>query len=300
MTAVLPVPVGRHATVRPASAAEASRRIGRAAVVALYEELALEPKPGLVSFSDSGSHDDMDAGTFMRSLLSLRHAFPRIAVLGAGDADFALLEREGVAAEARMFTATAGINTHRGAIFTLGLLCAGAGLLSARGARVDPLSLRRAVVDRWGEELARRVRRAAASHGAVAARSFGLRGVGTEAADGFPVLFETTLPALRAAAGLGATDRQARVDALFHTMSVLDDTNLAHRGGLAGLRFAQRAARDYLRAGGVLRADGIEHARQVHREFVARRLSPGGAADLLAAACWAQRVCDLRAPAPRG
>ena len=96
---------------------------------------------------------------------------------------------------------------------------------------------------------------------------------------------------MRAATARGAAPRQARVDALFHTIAVLADTNLAHRGGLAGLRFAQRAARDYLRAGGASRPDGLEHARQVHCEFVRHRLSPGGAADLLSAACWVQRVC---------
>jgi triphosphoribosyl-dephospho-CoA synthase len=74
-------------------------------------------------------------------------------------------------------------------------------------------------------------------------------------------------------------------------MAVLEDTNLAHRGGLGGVRHGQRAARAWLTAGGALRPDAVRHARAVHADFVARRLSPGGAADMLAAACWAQRVC---------
>jgi triphosphoribosyl-dephospho-CoA synthase len=73
-------------------------------------------------------------------------------------------------------------------------------------------------------------------------------------------------------------------------MAVLDDTNLAHRGGLSGLRDAQRAAADYLRGGGAASDDGFGNARALHRDFVRRGASPGGSADLLAAACWLRRV----------
>ena len=87
--------------------------------------------------------------------------------------------------------------------------------------------------------------------------------------------------------------RRARLQALFHIVEVLDDTNLAHRGGLPGLHFAQQAARDFLRAGGAARPDAIDHARAIHARFVSRRLSPGGAADVLAAACLLDRICPL-------
>ena len=98
-------------TLWPAAAPAQVQRVGRAAVAALYDELALEPKPGLVSLHDSGSHDDMDARTFLRSLFALRHSFARLAELGACDAQFAALERAGIEAETRMLRATAGINT---------------------------------------------------------------------------------------------------------------------------------------------------------------------------------------------
>jgi len=267
------------------------KAVGRAAVVALYDELALEPKPGLVSFADSGSHDDMDARTLLRSLFSLRLYFPRLAALGAAGAGFERLEREGIAAEARMLAATGGINTHRGAIFCLGLLCASAGALAARGVAPSPAALRRALTACWGPALCERALRCGPAHGAVAARRFGLRSAGGEAALGFPVLFETTLPALLSTQQRGGAPREARLQALFETMAVLEDTNLAHRGGLGGVRHGQRAARAWLTAGGALRPDAVRHARAVHADFVARRLSPGGAADMLAAACWAQRVC---------
>jgi triphosphoribosyl-dephospho-CoA synthase len=281
----------------PAAAAQAPALrttcadIGRTATLALYDELALAPKPGLVSFVDSGSHRDMDARTFMRSLFALRRAFPCFAALGAEDVPFAVLERAGIAAEARMLKATCGINTHRGAIFTLGLLCAAAGRLLRHGAVLHAEPLRQALLAAWGEALSARTRRASNSHGARAARRYGLRSVGVEAAEGFPVLFESALPVLRDALSRGLPLHAAQSDAFFATMAVLEDTNVVHRGGIQGLRYVQRAARDYMAAGGSTRPDAALHAQSLHRAFVARNLSPGGAADVLAATCWLHRVC---------
>jgi triphosphoribosyl-dephospho-CoA synthase len=267
--------------------------IGHAATLALYDELSLTPKPGLVTLIDRGSHEDMDAHTFMRSLFALRRYFAQIAEAGFGGAEFAVLERYGIAAEARMLAATGGINTHRGAIFMLGLLCAAAGAaLREHGGALHPFQLRDALRRDWGDALATRSRRPPTLPGGIAARRHGLRSTSEEAALAFPVLFETALPALRAALARGLTPQQARLDTLFHIMAILDDSNLAHRGGLAGLRHAQRAARGFLDRGGIARPDGFQEAKAIAEAFVARRLSPGGAADTLAAACWITRVCS--------
>jgi triphosphoribosyl-dephospho-CoA synthase len=266
--------------------------IGRAATLALYDELSLSPKPGLVTLTDCGSHDDMDAHTFMRSLFALRHYFAQIAEAGFEGAGFAVLERLGIDAEARMLAATEGVNTHRGAIFMLGLLCASAGVVSReQGGVKHPAQLREALRRHWGDVLARRSQRVPTLPGGIAARRHGLRGASEEAALAFPVLFETALPSLTSALARGQTPDQARLDTLFHIMAVLDDSNLAHRGGLAGLRYAQRRARQFLEAGGTARPDGLREAQTIAREFVAQRLSPGGAADMLSAACWITRVC---------
>ena len=268
--------------------------IGRVATLALYEELALSPKPGLVTLTDRGSHDDMDARTFMRSLLALRGYFPRIAELGAQGAPFDALERCGIQAESRMLAATGGINTHRGAVFLLGLLCAAAGALVPSGSPMRAERVRAGLLDRWGEALvARAATRPAVLAGARAAQRHGLRSASAEASLGFPALFETAVPVLRERSRSGARE-PARVDTLFHVIAVLDDANLAHRGGLEGLRFAQDAARGFLAAGGASSPGGLARAQAIGREFVARRLSPGGAADMLAAACWVHRIGALR------
>jgi triphosphoribosyl-dephospho-CoA synthase len=287
-TASLHRSVGR---VPPAP--ERLRHIGRAAVLALYHELALAPKPGLVSFVDSGSHADMDANTFMRSMFALRSYFAAMVHVGAQSAPFGVLENMGRQAEQRMLAATGGVNTHRGAIFTLGLLSAAAGRLVTQGDRIDAKTLRASLIEGWGaalrERAARRLR-SASSQGQSVARAFGLRSAGEEAALGFPVLFEVTFPVLRATRAVGVPADASMVQALIATIARLDDTNLAHRGGLEGLRFAQREALAFQQAGGVLRSGWRREATAMHERFVARRLSPGGSADLLGCAWWLDRV----------
>lgn len=265
--------------------------VARAAVLALHDELALTPKPGLVSFENTGSHGDMDAQTFMRSLRALRHYFHHIAAAGASGAGFATLEALGIAAERRMLAATGGINTHRGAIFLLGLMCAGLGAtIASSTASPTATRLRDTVARRWGDALAARCGRPSLSHGRLAARRHGLRSANDEAAAGFPTLFDVAWPAHRHARAQGLDDRATRLHVFFHTLAALDDTNLVHRGGLAGLRDAQRAAQGFVDAGGAMHPDAVPHARAIHEAFVARRLSPGGSADVLAAVCLLERA----------
>jgi triphosphoribosyl-dephospho-CoA synthase len=88
----------------------------------------------------------------------------------------------------------------------------------------------------------------------------------------------------------GFAPRAARVQALFVTMAVLDDTNVAHRGGCEGLDWLKSQAAAFLQAGGVAQPDWLAQARAMHSRCVDMRLSPGGAADVLACACWVQSM----------
>jgi len=286
-------PLAPH--LHPPRPASSLRAIGLAATAALYDELALAPKPGLVSFVDTGSHRDMDADTFLRSLHALRPYFEEMAVRGWRLEPFQTLQACGIAAEARMLAATGGVNTHRGAIFSLGLLCAAAGaaVQASPGRVLSPDWLRDRLMLHWADALEARSHQSSSLPGGIAARRHGLRSASMEAAAGFPALFETALPALDAGLRKGIGAERARLDTLFHAMSVLDDTNLVHRGGMAGLQFARCAARDFIADGGAGRPDGLAAAWALHRRFVARNLSPGGAADTLAAACLLSRLRRL-------
>ena len=255
--------------------------IAASAVSCLVLELETWPKPGLVSHVDSGSHQDMDAETFRVSATALEPYFRTLADAGARGCGMQPLRMIGLQAEAAMLAATSGINTHRGAIFGLGLLCAAAGAVAS--GRIEPaLSLGATVSRLWGDNILNGPL-VPHSNGVSVLRRFGAGGARIEAAFGFPSVYDVGLPALRRAAGYARGDAEAaRVEACFALIATLEDTNLLHRGGLRGLRFARRAARGFLDDGGVSRPDWRERARTVHESFVARRLSPGGSADLLA------------------
>lgn len=265
----------------PSAAGPMAGRIGSLAIRALYREVVLSPKPGLVSPTDSGSHQDMDFRTFLRSLQSLRDYFPAITRLGMTGPAFEPLRQLGVAAEAGMLLATGGINTHRGAIFNIGLLCAAAGALAAEGVRLSADEVCAAVSQRWGGEILGAADPAASSHGAVLARRYGCGGARREAAEGFPAALEVGLPAYREALRATGEPELAAIHSLFALVATLDDTNLLWRGGPAGLAFAQASARAFLADGSVLADDWAPRARRIHTDFVARNLSPGGSADLL-------------------
>jgi triphosphoribosyl-dephospho-CoA synthase len=258
--------------------------IGRAAIRALYAELALHPKPGLVSPLDSGSHDDMDMTTFMRSLFALRGYYRDIAAAGARGADFATLQALGIAAERRMLAATGGVNTHRGAVFGLGLLTAAAGWLRGTGKPLGGQALGRVVATLWGGDIMAASPRAPDSNGAQAIRRYGVRGARQEAAEGFPTLFKVALPTLSRTFDILGCEERAMVQTLFALMAALEDTNLLHRGGPAGLTFVQAEAQRFLDRGGVFRPGWRAEALALHDACIARRLSPGGSADMLAAA----------------
>jgi triphosphoribosyl-dephospho-CoA synthase len=283
-----------------AAAGAVAATVARHAVRSLYQELALYPKPGLVSLVDTGSHDDMDASTFVRSLFSLRRYFQDIALAGARGDGFDILRSLGIDAERRMLLATGGINTHRGAIFSLGLLCAAAGRIGvSTTAGWGPDALRATLQACWGEALAGH-RGSATSHGASACARYAAAGAREQAAAGFPAIFELALPTLRRTLGAGRGLRCARIDALFALMAELSDTNVYHRGGLEGARIVRDTSVRFLERGGTAAPDWEEQAVAAHHCFVAQRLSPGGAADLLAATCFIHALGaapELREPA---
>lgn len=257
-------------------------RIAARAVAALRLELDAYPKPGLVSRVDSGSHADMDAATFEASAAALEPHFTALARAGAVGAGMATLRRIGLDAEAAMREATGGVNTHRGAIFGLGLLVSAAGALRAGTQPLRPGALGAHIRARHadgildGPELLH-------APGARARRRHGVGGAPAEAAAGFPTLYRIGLPALRRARALRPGDANAaRVGCCLALVAALEDTNLLHRGGEDGYHFARDAAARFDAAGGVAQDDWFAQAEALHRAFVARRLSPGGAADLLA------------------
>jgi triphosphoribosyl-dephospho-CoA synthase len=263
-----------------------AEHVADSAKAALLAELETWPKPGLVSHVDSGSHTDMDASTFRASATAIAPFYDQLAVAGAAGSGMNTLREIGMEAERAMMTATGAVNTHRGAIFGLGLICAAAGAAWSVAATAE-LQWRANVLgatvrQRWGQAIMRGPI-PLHSHGTKALRLFGAGGARAQAAAGFPHAIEIGLPALRLGRRLAPDDPEAaRVQSFFAILASIEDTNLLYRGGSAGLCYAQEAAAGFLGHGGVEQPDWRERAAAVHRSFVSRRLSPGGCADLLA------------------
>ncbi|MBZ3900365.1 triphosphoribosyl-dephospho-CoA synthase MdcB [Streptomyces griseiscabiei] len=252
------------------------------AVAALRAEADLAPKPGLVDPRDNGAHTDMDHALLVRSADALRGAFAhcaRLAVeLPLGPELRARIGAAGRAGERQMLQVTGGVNTHRGALWAVGLLAAGAARRHGIGDAV-----------RFAAGLARLPDSAVppaqgTSHGAGAGRRYGAPGARGEAAAGFPHVTGHALPMLRRARARGADETSARLDALLSVMAHLPDTCVLHRGGPAGLAIIQRGAADVLAVGGTADPAGRRRLSELDALALSRRLSPGGSADLLAAA----------------
>ncbi len=247
----------------------------------LILELETWPKPGLVSHIDCGSHDDMNSETFRNSADAIEPYLAALVRAGAAGSKMGRLRAVGIDAERAMLSATNGINTHRGAIFGVGLLCAAAGA-RANGIVADDLSLGSIVSLLWGNDILNGPL-PLHSHGGRARRKYGAGGARIEAARGFPTVYEVGLPTLRQYRANFADDMEAvRVQTCFALIAAVEDTNLLHRGGQRGLRHARLAADAWLQDGGIDNPRWRESAHLVHQEFIGHWLSPGGSADLLA------------------
>ena len=260
-----------------------SERIGSLAAKSLLYEVCSTPKPGLVDRCNNGSHKDMDLFTFMASCSALQPYFVKCALTGlqtkeqAACVTFEAIRFWGKQAEQTMLQATNGINTHKGAIFTLGLLCAAAG----RSDTADPetLCLQVAAMTK-GITKADFSAGEAHSTGEKLFSQYGITGIRGQAEAGFPALHEVGLPVLEAGLAQGLTLEEAGCAALLHLMCAITDTNLIARSDFATQQEVCEKIRMLLDADTFPCRSALE---KLDAEFTSANLSPGGSADLLAA-----------------
>lgn len=252
------------------------------AVRALVAEAMLTPKPALVDERGCGAHQDLDLHHMLRSAHALHASFFKMAVCAGGRRpDQALREQLGAigrTAEQSMLAATNGSNSHRGAIWCLGLLIAARAMCEARASAQTVASV--------GARIAAFTDRSAPllnSHGHQVCRTFGVTGAQGEARAGFPHTVQIGLPALWAARNRGADERCAQLDALMAVMSSLDDTCLLYRGGRQALLTAKAGAAEVLALGGTACTAGGRALLALDTQLLALNASPGGSADVLAA-----------------
>lgn len=268
--------------------------IGDIAQEAMIFEVSATPKPGLVDRVSSGAHRDMDFFTFLTSAAALRSSFETFARIGAERATepvenlLPFLQEAGIVAEQRMFAATHGVNTHKGMIFSLGLLAGAAGWASRRaeGLGAEHLcalvaSMCHGLTDAAYRHVADKPA-ARRTKGEAMFLRYGVTGVRGEAESGFLTVRQHGLPVYRRRRREGASVNDVLCDTLLHLVAVDMDTNILGRHGMEALRYAQAAAKSVLRLGGMRTPAGRHALEALDEDFIARWISPGGSADLIA------------------
>lgn len=288
----------------PLADADMAQAVGRLASLSLLREMELTPKPGLVDQTNAGAHHDMDLATFRASLAAISPWFPVFFQQGVDGcqiearAFLSQLRRSGLDCERAMLAATGGVNTHKGSVFSLGLLCAAAGRLLARGDTLGCQGVCAEVAAMCADLVQRELTlpSAAHSHGERLYWQYGLTGARGEAQSGFATArTHGVLPYLRACAK-GLDEEAALLEALLHLMAHNPDTNLVARGGLPGLVWVQTEARRLLACPDTTPTIRKSQLAALDQQLITRRLSPGGSADLLAVSWFLARLDNIAQP----
>jgi triphosphoribosyl-dephospho-CoA synthase len=265
-----------------------AEKLAAAAVKALEDEAHVTPKPGLVDAVNSGSHSDMSLPLMLQSAKVLEDAFREIALLSYRHPVNQEL-REKIAAVGRqgeraMFVATGGVNTHKGAIWAIGLLVSARAVVPEQH---SPCEVMRAAGQIARFEDSFQTNEMPTNGQAVRTKyqRFGMKLVGAkeEAELGFPHIRDIALPTLMRARQAGKSEQTARIEALISLMASIDDTCILHRGTWSDLQEIKRLARGFLMVDGFQTNLGRQAYQQLSDYCAVRRLSPGGSADLLAA-----------------
>lgn len=257
------------------------------AVLSLLEELELTPKPGLVDKNDPGAHDDLSMNMMKQSALSLKETFYKIAEVSFSRSPSQRLREEiakiGRDGEAKMFEVTEGVNTHKGAIWALGLL------VSAVASGKGTLSIKETL--RTAGQIARYPDRfyqdTTLTNGKRVKKKYGVKGAKEQGEEGFPHILHYAIPALEHARRMKMSEEDARKYTLIALIAHLDDTCILHRGGMEALTFAKNEALKILKSKNLNLLDTLNEA------FIRRNISPGGSADLLAATIFLDKVRDI-------
>lgn len=270
-------------------------KIASLAVESLVEEARTTPKPGLVDMRNNGSHTDMNIDTFINSAHALKPYFHTCVEIGHKTAGrppketFPPLRKAGLDAEKAMYHVTGGVNTHKGAIYSMGILCAAFGRLWTPQLPVTDvsqiLSVCAEIVSSSTKEDFKNIDTSTA--GGRLYLKYGLKGIRGEVEAGFPSVQKFGLPKYEKALEAGLSHNDAGSVTLLNLVANIEDTNLYHRGGKEGRQYAVKQAQL------LLENDPYPTRKQIEAlddAFIEKNLSPGGSADLLAVTYFLHRL----------
>ena len=256
--------------------------ISNLAVAALINEAELTPKPGLVDKNSNGSHSDMNIELMLRSANSLRSTFYNMAKVSyrkhPSETLLNSLAAIGLNGERLMFAATSGVNTHKGAIWSIGLLSSAASICDTDNSPGHIAEI--------AGKLARFKQKSPENYktnGTQVKKIYGASGAVGEAQKDFINVIKFALPVVQNERKAKIPENMARLDALMALMANVNDTCILSRGGNEALQIEKNGANKVLQYGGAYTNDGFEELLRLNKKLINLNVSPGGCADLLAA-----------------
>jgi triphosphoribosyl-dephospho-CoA synthase len=262
---------------------------------AILYEVSTTPKPGLVDRDNPGAHKDMDFFTFMASSSALYKGLYECTMEGLNfeeEDHTKLLDRirkPGIECERTMFEATNGINTHKGIVFSMGILCAVVGKLFKESNRLNFIiediceEVRKVTKGLTEKDFIGIENKIVLTHGERLYKEYGFKGIRGEVESGFSTVRENAVQSLRT----WKLDRNLSMNDLFlelllKLMAGSEDTNVIIRGGVENLNYVKSISQEFLTEGGIKQPDAKKKLECMNEEFIKRNISPGGSADLLA------------------
>jgi len=246
---------------------------------------------------NTGAHNDMDFFTFMASSSALYKGLYDCVSEGysfTGDDETKLLSKirePGIHCEKSMFQATSGVNTHKGIIFSMGILCAAVGKLykqnglnymMAEMILNEVKNICKGLTERDLKGVAKKEK---LTHGESIYKKYGYKGIRGEVESGFNTVLTNAVPVLR----MWKENKNFSLNNLFlqillKLMSESQDTNVIIRGGVENYSYIKAISKEFIKSGGMNQPDAVVKLNNMNLEFVKRNISPGGTADLLAVA----------------
>ena len=278
---------------------EAAFHIGNLAYRAMLEEVYTTPKPGLVDLYSPGAHKDMDVTSFEKSARALEPYFVSMALEGMRLPHmpgllFERIRRIGLSAEEAMYQATAGVNTHKGLIFHLGILSAAAGACMEAHGTVTAEYLVEMEQAMARETLIKELKemQAFTSNGEKNLNQYGLTGARGEAISGYDSVRRIALPVIAKGVKEGRDWNRIKLETLFMLMSRVEDSNIIARHNPSVLLKVQSIAGNFLLAGGAYGDKSMVTLKRMDADFIKGNISAGGCADLLAVAIFMNDLAE--------
>lgn len=238
------------------------------AVQSIKAELDTTPKPGLVDKADNGAHSDMDYNLMLKSIYSLHSYFTKLSCLAYNEdvINIDKIKTIGIEAEKQMLFTTNGVNTYKGALFSMGLVLYAASYLCQQRDKVQEQQLQKTI-----KLLSTKFSQPDDTHGKKVIEKHNIKGALNSAIDGYPLLFDEWLPFFIK----HKNEEHSLIKLLLFIMTNLDDTNIYYRKGEEVVAHVKQQAQE------ILDDFSIDRVEKLNKEFVKENISPGGAADML-------------------